>query len=220
MFSYFGSKSKICHLYPAPQYESIIEPFAGSARYSLLYWKKDITIIDNNVTVIGVWKYLQNASYGDIMSLPKKPQDINVLNLSQAEKDFLGFCWARGNAFPAKKVGLYSDGWESKQKSIASDIKKIQHWNIIFGSYSQIENKPATWFIDAPYQYAGNKYKNHKISYGALRKFCLSREGQIIVCENEKADWLSFEPLCSIQGARNNNPKEYVYTNTPTMRLL
>ena len=30
MFSYYGSKSKIAHLYPAPQYDRIIEPFAGS----------------------------------------------------------------------------------------------------------------------------------------------------------------------------------------------
>ena len=29
MFSYYGSKSKIVHLYPTPKFDKIIEPFAG-----------------------------------------------------------------------------------------------------------------------------------------------------------------------------------------------
>jgi site-specific DNA-adenine methylase len=33
MFSYYGSKSKIIDHYPAPKFNKIIEPFAGSARY-------------------------------------------------------------------------------------------------------------------------------------------------------------------------------------------
>jgi site-specific DNA-adenine methylase len=36
MFSYYGSKSKIVKYYPCPAHDKIIEPFAGSARYSLL----------------------------------------------------------------------------------------------------------------------------------------------------------------------------------------
>lgn len=39
MFSYYGSKSKIVDLYQPPKFDKIIEPFAGSARYSLKYSK-------------------------------------------------------------------------------------------------------------------------------------------------------------------------------------
>ena len=66
MFSYYGSKSKIVHLYPTPKMDKIIEPFAGSARYSLKYWTKDILILDKYSVIIDIWKYLQNASKNDI----------------------------------------------------------------------------------------------------------------------------------------------------------
>ncbi len=43
MFSYYGSKSKIVKHYPPPEYDTIIEPFAGSARYALMYYNKNVT---------------------------------------------------------------------------------------------------------------------------------------------------------------------------------
>lgn len=42
MFSYYGSKSKIVNYYPPPKENIIIEPFAGSARYSLKYFDNPI----------------------------------------------------------------------------------------------------------------------------------------------------------------------------------
>lgn len=54
MFSYYGSKSKLVNLYPEPLHDTIIEPFAGSARYSLKYWDKDIYLIEKDITLIKV----------------------------------------------------------------------------------------------------------------------------------------------------------------------
>jgi len=55
MFSYYGSKSKIVDCYPAPRYDKIIEPFAGSARYSLKWWNReyalDVDFISYSTTV-------------------------------------------------------------------------------------------------------------------------------------------------------------------------
>jgi len=62
MFSYYGSKSKIVHLYPTPKHSKIIERFAGSARYSLLYFEKEITVIEKFDKVYKIWKYLQEAT--------------------------------------------------------------------------------------------------------------------------------------------------------------
>ena len=71
MFSYYGSKSKIVHLYPTPKFDDINEVFAGSARYSLRFWDRNITLIDKYQVIIDVWKYLQLASVKDILGLPK-----------------------------------------------------------------------------------------------------------------------------------------------------
>lgn len=37
MWSYYGSKTKLVDLYPPPKTDKIIEPFCGSAKYSLKY---------------------------------------------------------------------------------------------------------------------------------------------------------------------------------------
>jgi hypothetical protein len=53
----------------------------------------------------------------------------------------------------------------------------------------------ATWFVDPPYAVAGKSYKVRFTDYPRLAEWCKGREGQVIVCENEGADWLPFTPL-------------------------
>ena len=78
MFSYYGSKSKIVDYYPPPKHKKIIEPFAGSARYSLKYWDNDVLLIDKYDVIVDVWNYLKNATEKDILGLPqlKKGEDL------------------------------------------------------------------------------------------------------------------------------------------------
>jgi site-specific DNA-adenine methylase len=71
MFSYYGSKSKIVDYYPPPKHKRIIEPFAGSARYSLKYWQNDVLLVDKYPVIVEVWNYLKNASEQDILKLPR-----------------------------------------------------------------------------------------------------------------------------------------------------
>ncbi len=56
----------------------------------------------------------------------------------------------------------------------------------------------ATWFVDPPYQNMGKLYKENKIDYQELGTYCRERLGQVMVCENEGADWLPFEKLTEI----------------------
>jgi hypothetical protein len=81
-------------------------------------------------------------------------------------------------------------------------LHKIKHWIIELGTYEDINNQTATWFIDAPYQVGGHKYKcsNKNIDYKHLRKYIENREGKVIVCENTNADWMPFKPLIKMTG--------------------
>ena len=45
-FSYFGSKYRLAKCYPQPQCDEIVEPFAGSAGYALLYPEKQVTLYE------------------------------------------------------------------------------------------------------------------------------------------------------------------------------
>jgi len=109
MFSYYGSKSKIVDYYPPPKYGKIIEPFAGSARYSLKYWDREIMLFDKYVVIIKVWKWLQQCSKQDILNLPdiyklKKGFDLRTLNLSEGELLFMGLNAGIASTSPRYKI--------------------------------------------------------------------------------------------------------------------
>lgn len=99
---------------------------------------------------------------------------------------------------------------------ISRELPKIRHWQIICADYHSIENQLATYFVDPPYTVGGQhqyKFNNSQIDYCELSKWCKSRLGQVIVCENTKADWLPFWPLKNIQGAGNTNTTEAMWCN-------
>jgi hypothetical protein len=218
MFSYYGSKSKIVDYYPAPKYSKIIEPFAGSARYSLKYWQNDVLLVDKYEIVIRVWKYLQQASEQDIKNLPepKYKQSINDFNISNDERLLLGFMVARGISSPQRIVQKFSDISLSK-KNIIENLHKIKHWEIKLGSYDELDNKEATWFIDPPYQFGGEHYKksSKQIDFNFLAEWCKNRNGQSIVCENTKANWLPFKRIIEFNGAYTKTT-EAIWSNHKT----
>ena len=209
MFSYYGSKSKIVDLYPPPKFDRIIEPFAGSARYSLKYWQKDVLLVDKNETIIDIWLWLQQCSKQDILKFPKfkKGDDIRCFGLSEIEVKFLGFLVAgQGAAAPqyiVQKFGEYENGNQKVYERVANNLERIKHWTIQLGTYDEIPNFEATWFIDPPYQFGGEyyRYSNKDIDFDHLGIWCQNRTGQVIVCENTKADWLPFKPMVDMQGA-------------------
>jgi len=204
MFSYYGSKSKVVHFYPAPRYDRIIEPFAGSARYALRWWWKKVLLVDSNEIVVMVWKYLQRATPEEIMALPEPEykESIENYNLSPEQKALLGFIIVPGSAHPQLTAQLYSRIKQDK-KRIARSLDLIRHWEIRLGDYREIENQEATWFIDPPYSKGGEHYRrgNSELNYQELAEWCRSRLGQVIVCEAMGADWLPFTPLASQRGA-------------------
>ena len=38
------------------------------------------------------------------------------------------------------------------------------------------------------------------MNFKELGEWCIGRNGQVIVCENSKADWLDFKPLIEMRG--------------------
>jgi site-specific DNA-adenine methylase len=222
MFSYYGSKSKIVDYYPPPKHRKIIEPFAGSARYSLKYWENDVLIVDKYNVIVEVWHFLKNASKQDILRLPnlKKGDDLRNFDLSDIEKKFLGFVIKSGDVSP-KNIVCANRGDENQIKSIlkniANQLFKIKHWEIKQGCYTDLKNETATWFIDPPYQFGGEHYKENtkNIDFSKLSEWCMCRNGQVIVCENTKADWLPFKPMKEMQGTMFKTT-EAIWSNLKT----
>lgn len=210
MFGYYGSKSKIVNKYQKPKFNVIIEPFAGTAQYSLKYWENDIILIEKYDVIYKIWKWLQQCSKKDILELPILKEGENVDDFSwccEEAKWLTGFIITGAPATPKKtaskwKTTMRPNTQNYKHNLIANNLHKIKHWKIILGDYHEIQNQKAVWFIDPPYQFGGEYYKygNKQIDYKELAKFCKSRKGQVIVTENSKATWLDFEFLTSMRG--------------------
>lgn len=220
MWSYYGAKTNIIDYYPAPKFDKIIEPFAGTARYALKYFDRDILLVDKYDIIIKIWKWLQLCSQSDIDKLPrlKKGESLHDYTFDCEEAKLLtsftiGFisCTPRWTA--TIKVEQRPNHANNMLKNIASQLWKIKHWKIELGTYEDIPNQKATWFIDAPYQKnRGEHYKHSNIDFEFLKKWTVQREGQIIVCESGEADWLPFIPFVK-QKTRGGWQNELIWTN-------
>lgn len=215
-FSFFGSKYRLTPHYPTPIYNKIIEPFAGSAGYSLYYPERNIHLYDIDQTIVNLWKWLINVKEKTILKLPDLSRGTTVdnLNICLEAKWLIGFWTTESQTYPSRyhlspcRHGSWN---ERKRKLIASQLKYIRHWKVDQSDYQSIRNRTATWFIDPPYTLSGKRYKHSKIDFSNLAEWSLNRKGQIIVCEQSGAKWLSFRPLRTWRNASNNIYKEVIF---------
>ena len=216
-WSYYGAKFNIAYLYPFPTLDVLIEPFAGSAQYSLLYYKKDVRLYDVDENICMVWDYLIHAKESHIKKLTLDFNNIDDLKgYSKEEKILMGFWCGKSIAYPQKKPTIFakSKGTADYKARALQQVQYIRHWKITQCSYDKIPNIEATWFIDPPYKVGGHKYRHSFIDYQKLAKWCKNRNGEIIVCENNHASWLPFNSLCDSRSCyrKSQNNKEVVYT--------
>lgn len=216
-FTYFGGKYRVAPYYPAPMYETVVEPFAGAAGYSARHPHQNVILIDKNPIIAGLWKYLTQVSAADVLALPDLAdgQTVDDLAVCQEAKWLIGFWLNKGAASPCKRPsqwmlqGRCPDSWwgAGVRQRVANQVDSIRHWTVIEGDYWDAPVMNATWFIDPPYETAGKNYAVCLDEYSTLAEWCRLCSGQVIVCEAEGATWLPFEPFRSIKTTPGKNGK-------------
>jgi site-specific DNA-adenine methylase len=225
-FGFYGGKWRdaVKH-YPSPENETIVEPFAGSAGYALRYYDRKVILCEIDPTLAAVWSYLVRARESEILALPnlEPHQDVDDLPLMPEARWLIGMWLNRGVSTPRKSPSKWMrDGirpgsfWGDRvRQTIARQLSKIRHWRIYNCSYLEAPlSSAATWFIDPPYQRAGKhyRYSSDAIDYADLAEWCKERQGQVIVCENDGADWLPFRALAHVKTTRaRRRSKEVVW---------
>jgi hypothetical protein len=225
-FLYFGGKSTLARHYPAPRFETIIEPFAGAAGYSTRYHFKRVVLVEKDPRIAAVWRYLLSASARELLGLPllEPGQNVNELVVPcEAARDLIGKWLGFGDGRPrptitgwAARPGRQESVWSRRVRArLASQVEKIRHWQIIEGSYELAPDIAATWFIDPPYQVAGTRYPcgTAAIDFAELGAWCRTRRGQVMVCENAGATWLPFQPFRSLTALNHEQTVEAIWTN-------
>jgi len=213
MWNYYGAKYKMARRLGPPQRDHVIEPFAGSACYSCYWEPRQVTIVEIDPVIYGVWAYMHRTSADEIMKLPIVDH-VNELpaGTPQEAKWLVGFNLNHGNAAPANARSVWGKTFRERfwgpraRGRIASQVDKIRHWKIVHGSYADMDNTDAHWHIDPPYQgRPGRYYKHNEVDYAALAAWCRSRKGFVHVCEGPDADWLPFVPFSTIKGTAGSH---------------
>jgi site-specific DNA-adenine methylase len=223
MFSYFGSKYRLAKKYPKPRDGLVIEPFAGSACYSLYWDVKESWLYDLNPKVCGVWDYLIHASSKDILALPLDFEHLDELTVCQEAKWLIGFCLGFGSASPRNVMSPFAKrdrqkkcagSWSEQQRQrVSEQVNQIRNWKIFNSSYTECPDVVATWFIDPPYAQQGKVYPHNEIDRDVLSAFCWSRLGLVMACDDDTADYLPFADFAETRGCSNRISKEAVWIN-------
>jgi 16S rRNA G966 N2-methylase RsmD len=210
VFSYYGGKGKMAQHYPAPTHDLIIEPFAGAAAYAWRYHERDVFVNDVDERTFAIWSFLTRDDALDIFEtyvpkVVKKGQKVSeILGDGVNYPGLVELCRAEANQATQGAKGVHEQitsmcankCWGVFVKKMPYIIPRIAHWKIGNVGYEDLPNEKATWFIDPPYaNVAGARYRQNAINYGHLSEWCQGRWGQVIVCENEGADWLPFTPI-------------------------
>lgn len=202
-FTYFGGKYRAAPRYDAPRHNTIIEPFAGSAGYSVRNHEKQVILYDVDPIIYGVWDYLIHAKPSEILALPSEVEHVNDIPGPQEARWLVGFWLNKGRERPRLtpskwmrlKIHPHSFWGDTIKERIASQVEHIRHWQVFNKSYEDAINQEATWFVDPPYVKAGKCYRFNKVDYTHLAYWCRDRQGQTIVCEQFGAAWLPFESI-------------------------
>lgn len=213
-FSYFGGKWRAAPRYPAPAFGTIVEPFAGAAGYATRHHTRDVLLIERDPVLADLWRYLIAATPAQIQALPLLDmwESVDDYELEPGARSLIGFWLNKGTTGPCKTPGAWMrNGVRPKsfwgpeiRDRIAAQVAQISHWRLIEGSYVDAPDVEATWFIDPPYQAAGTAYRHSSraIDFPGLGAWCKTRPGQVLVCENDGADWLPFAPFLDIKGTQ------------------
>lgn len=211
MFYYYGGKARIAGRYPAPEYPTVIEPFAGAAGYSMHHLRKGnierAILIEKDPRVVELWQRLLSMTPEEVLAIP-------IPDVGSETSDFFYMTTATSNGVAVSRRMTVTKRMpelvEMMRRRVAGLLPFVQgRVEVIHGDYRQVDAEEATWFIDPPYQPHIDKATSANtrcaqglgyakgcdascLDFTSLARWCRNRPGQVLVVEQEGADWLPF----------------------------
>jgi site-specific DNA-adenine methylase len=231
MFYYYGGKRRLARFYPKPEFSTIIEPFAGSAAYSVTHLVpvkgvrtvERVILVEKDPRVCEIWEDLLAMTEDQLLKYP-------IPKAGTRTSDFLLMTSACSNRIARTEEMTVTKRMpvvlKRMFKQIAAVLPEVKgRVEIIEGDYREAPDIEATWFIDPPYHVDGRAQSrgmgyaencnSYSLDYAELAAWCGERRGQKIVCEQEGADWLPFEHLRVARNSIGNNTTEVVWLDPP-----
>lgn len=234
-FAYYGAKHGLALKYPPPVHDTIVEPFAGSAAYSVRWATESTEVIlcDADKAVVELWHRVQSFTESDLQALDRHlERDRRTTDPLVAASSGSAGLKATLSGVSLQITPRMRKDWPNIRRRIKRALPRIRKWQVIHCTYQEAPQIEATWFIDPPYQVstqneytslahaAGNAYRHSaaQINFDHLGAWCQQQRGQVIVCEQAPAAWLPFEPLAQQKNAQNISRTEVMWTNNQQCR--
>lgn len=231
MFYFYGGKRRLAHFYPAPEHKVIVEPFAGSAAYSVTHLVgvtggptiDKAILVEKDKRVYDTWVRLLEMEVDDLLNYP-------IPEAGERTSDFLLMTSACSNRIARTEEMTVTTRMpvvlERMFRQMAAVLPFVKgHVEVIHGDYTKAPDIEGTWFIDPPYhvgsraQQRGMGYaegcNSASLDYAALAEWCQNRKGQTTVCEQDGADWLPFEHLRHARNSIGVSAAEVVWMDAP-----
>ena len=241
-FNYYGTKMRIAKHYGPPRDNIVIEPFAGSAGYSVYWGVRTAYLYDVDETICDLWDWLINCEEQDVLDLPDVIRDQDHLDSLPYYGQLLIKRWfvstARINrkmpiAYYHRRISGEERGtrnyrpnpnvWSRRTKyRIVEQKPFIANWTIDQLSYERIPDLHGHWHVDPPYSSkSGSAYvhNNSNIDFAHLAEWCKARSGEIDVCEMDDADWLPFRLLRQATNSGGKQYREVLWSNQPEKQM-
>lgn len=229
LFKWFGSKWLASKLYPAPEHDTIFEPFAGSAGYSLRHHEKKVVLWEDNEQLHALWTWLiaPSTRSSQVLEIPlnvREGTDIRELGLNKFQALLLKH-WQRtnnvGDCWTISPWGNKPGQWTANTRArVAEELHAVKHWKVKRFWY----DRPGTYFLDPPYLYNYQYRFKGGFDYDGmlLNVKLIPKRSQIIVCEaacqkiGRVPKYLPFKPFASRITSRrktteNHHSKEYLF---------
>ena len=241
-FGYYGSKTSSAVRYGEPRHELVIEPFAGSAGYSVFWNVRKVKLYDIRQEVCELWDWLIKCPIEEIEVLPDWVESVEqVLALPQPAQNLVSnwlvfsgdeigkFHKDRSIDFYLRDVEEYKSGIRSKPSLWCPDLKTriilqkplIVDWTIDQMSYEDVPNVEAHWHVDPPYESQMKAYdSSQSIDFSHLAGWCRNRHGTVDVCEEAGAKWLPFRPLHTRPNNQNKLYTEMIWRKNYNPRQM
>ena len=228
-FAYYGAKHRLAPKYPAPKYGTVIEPFAGSAAYSMRHVADldRVVLIEIDPAVVALWERLKQMTNADLDAIDD--QLLHDRTYDPLIAGLAGGTQLRGTLAGRSRqiTQRMKTNWPPVKARIKRALPHLNKVEIYLGTYDSLTPIEATYFIDPPYQGIldyrssdgagrGYRFSNVTLDYSTLAKWCQSLTGQVIVCEQEPASWLPFQHLASHAGHLRVRRNEVVWISDLT----
>ena len=241
-FHYFGSKMRLAKHYGPPRSHVVIEPFAGSAGYSVYWGARTAHLYDIDDTICDLWDWLIRGSVQDLLDLPDVIKDQEHLEALPYHGQLLIRRWfvnrprihgkmplayyhrrITGADYDSPHYRPNPNVWSRRVKyRVAEQKEQIKCWTIDKLSYTDIPNSYGHWHSDPPYSSkSGKAYtcNNESIDFAHLAEWCKSRQGEVDVCEMDDADWLPFRPFRQATNGGGDRYREVLWSNRPEKQM-